>query len=766
MKWSLVVVLSILALITVGLYASLRASLPSLSGHRVSAAISAPTSLSRDILGVAVITAATQSDSAYALGYAHAQDRLFQMDLLRRQAAGELSQLVGERALEVDKKHRIHQFRQRSEQAYKRLSVHEQKMLVAYTAGVNDGAQSLSLKPYEYLLTNASFAPWLPVDSLLASYSMYIDLQLAQTEYDFGLTALNNIFGPALFHFFTLPSRHQAAIDGSLIPTPPIDIPSPPPVAVNANAELAFYNYASIPELPDYGSNNWAVSGVLTPSQSAMLSNDMHLGLSVPAIWYKAQLNYTSNQQSVTVTGVSLPGTPAIIVGSNGHIAWGFTNSNIDSVDWIELNSETNTHEVTETILTPSGSEQFTFEMSEFGPVKTFNGKRYALKWIAHQPYAVNVRIADLAKMTSIEEALNTAKKVRIPVQNMVIADSKGDIAWQLIGAISQRKPLARQAIAQDQYSPLWEQEQLSPANMIKPQNNRVWSANARVIGVSDLPQFGDGGYALGARQLQIAKLLMQKEQFSETDFYQLQLNNEAWFLQPWHQLLVETLSHDRMKYQSDIDTLNAWGACACSDSIGYTLVRRFRSTVINQLLAPVNTALEQYGLSASPLLRAIEPAIWAIIDQQASDWLPQDNTDFTAFYLSAYNDTKTKLHERFGSNNEDLSKLNWGNVNALSVTHPFSSTLGVFSMWVNMPRVIGYGDSYLPAVQSRAFGASQRLIVRPGDEQYGILTVPGGQSGHFMSPYYKDAFIEYASNASTPLLPQKLEHEIVFTRP
>lgn len=764
-KWSLTgIVVAIAILVLIGCM-GLRASLPNLDGDLSSTDIKATAKLSRDLLGTAIIDAESEFDAAYLLGYAHAQDRLFQMDLLRRQSAGELSEIVGERALPLDKKHRIHQFRQRAQNALLKLTGHEQLVLAHYTKGVNAGANSLSIKPFEYMLTGSEFAPWRPADSLLASYSMYIDLQLAQTEIDFGLTVLKELYGEAMFRFFTLPSNYQSAMDGSVIPPVSVEIPNllhtPSNTGLSLNAVVSF---DSVLEQPDYGSNNWAVAGKLTPSTSAMLSNDMHLGLRVPAIWYRAQLNYLNNEQAVKVTGVSLPGTPAVVVGSNGHIAWGFTNANVDNVDWVQLQENTPTTTITELIVTPTGTETFAFEMSEYGPVREFNGQRYALKWVAHQGYAVNLLIADIAKMTSMEEALNLSRSVRMPVQNMVVADRTGKVAYQLTGAMSKRVPVTRHAITEDQYSNEWENAQFSPANHVNPDNGRVWSANARVIGTEDLKQFGDGGYALGARQQQIANLLKQQESFAEADFYDIQLNNQALFLTPWHSLLLETLSSSNAEYAKDVEILNNWQACACSDSIGYTLVRRFRSTVINQLLAPIGQTLESYDMSTTHLLRGIEPSIWAILKQQPQSWLPKQNDDYNSFLISAYNNTKARLIEKYSASSDDLIKLRWGNANKLLIKHPFSGTLGPLSNLVDMPAVEGFGDSYMPAVQTNSFGASERLIVRPGDEDNAILTVPGGQSGHFLSPYYRSGFDGYAAAADTPLLPSAPIHTITFS--
>lgn len=134
-----------------------------------------------------------------------------------------------------------------------------------------------------------------------------------------------------------------------------------------------------------------------------MLANDMHLGLRVPIIWYKAQLNYEEAGEQVQVTGVSLPGLPGIVVGTNNHIAWGFTNANVDNVDWIALDDDTQTQPYTRRIPLPDGEHTYTIEVSQFGPVRVVNQKRYALNWVAHQPFAVNLGIINLgAAKTSL----------------------------------------------------------------------------------------------------------------------------------------------------------------------------------------------------------------------------------------------------------------------------------------------------------------------------------------------------------------------------
>jgi penicillin amidase len=749
-------------------YFILRGSLPSLDHTFTTEWVGSGTSIERDSIGVAKITAQSHSDAVFALGYAHGQDRLFQMDLLRRSAAGELSEIVGDIAIDTDKKARFHQFRQRATKAVTSLPEEQQSLLESYAKGVNLAASEYSVKPFEYLLTRTEFNQWLPQDSLLVSYSMYLDLQGGQVERDLVNTFLVDKFGYGLLDFFNMNSPYQAALDGSImggqrpeIPSLNIDLST---LKKNIDINDGLLSFNSIAEPVDIGSNNWAVTGALTDSASAMVSDDMHLGLRVPPIWYRAQLNYISKGTDVTITGVSLPGTPIIIVGSNSHISWGFTNANLDNVDWVRLKDETKTEIVSEVIRLKNGEEILDIEMSKYGPVRTMNDKRYALVWVAHQDYAVNMSIMEMAESQNLEEAFTIAGKVRIPVQNLMLGDAQGNAGWRPIGAVTARKTPSLFAIDEEDYSELWLQQEPRLPSHINPSHGRLWTANARVISADDFLRYGDGGYAVGARGLQIRDRLFEKESFTEQDFYSIQMDNEARFITPWHMKLINVLRKNPLLYAKDIEILNQWKNCACSESIGYTLARRYRSTIINSLLAPIYDAMPDADRSLESALRGIEPAIWMLLDTEAVDWLPGEFASYDSFLLASYTSTKTELIKQYDANPETLEGLEWGNVNKLKIQHPFASQLGPFAGLLNMPEVDGFGDSFMPAVQLSKFGASQRLIVRPGNEDKGILTVPGGQSGHPLSDFYKAGFMAYAQAKNTPLLPSKTRHVITIS--
>ena len=798
-KWLVLSVLTLLLIVALGLYLSLRLSLPALDGNSATYHVNAPTELSRDGLGHAVINADDIFDAAYALGFAHAQDRFFQMDLQRRAASGSLSQWVGDVALDIDKKARFHQFEKRAKAVFDYLPSKQQELLVRYAHGVNDALSEYTLPPFEYLAAGVDIKQWQPTDSILVIYSMYLDLQGTQVELDLAREALLTTFGNDIYGFITQPSNYQAALDASEIPLLEAEIPQYPAslrAVINEqgserdqhseqgtgeNTDLNTEQDASPPsanhikynntaiaraqymgtELPDIGSNNWAVTGSHTATGAGLLANDMHLGLRVPIIWYRAQLNYQESGSKVQVTGVSLPGIPGIVVGTNGHIAWGFTNANLDNVDWIELDNTTPTKTVTERIPLPDGEHEFTFEVSEYGPVRELNGKRYALNWVAHHPFAANLGIINFGTIKDVQKAITIGKRIAIPTQNLVIVDETGNAAWLPGGAVLDRKKASFTAIKQ-QDATMPERATKLPM-LLNPEMGRIWTANARVISAEDFKVWGDGGYALGARGQQIRDRLFEKDTFSETDFYAIQLDNHARFLIPWQHLLYGLLNMQDIEFKPDLAYLNAWKECACEDSVGYTLVKHFRREVIQTLFGGLLSNLDQQGVNSRSLLRGIEPATWQLIHSQPDSWLPAGTESFDELLVDAYRRAKHKLLDKYSPVEADMEALAWGKVNALSVEHPFASQIPLIGSMLNMQQVEGFGDTYMPAVQAPSFGASERFFVSPGHLEDAILTLPGGQSGHPLSDFFTAGFNDYATHAATPLLPSEPIHSRTF---
>ncbi|MDO6539726.1 penicillin acylase family protein [Alteromonas stellipolaris] len=809
-KWLVLGAIALVVLALGGVYMALQLSLPTLDGNHATSRITAPATLARDNMGHAVINAQDKFDAAYALGFAHGQDRFFQMDLQRRSASGRLAEWVGDVALEIDKNARFHQFSKRAVKVFDSLPLTQKQLLVSYSHGVNAALDEYTVPPFEYIAAGLTLSPWQPTDSILVAYSMYLDLQGGQIEIDLARTALKETYGTPLYNFITQPSRYQAALDGSelalyhadvppypILPEPtssestPSEPVSPEPSSTDSvsggdnihsvapiTTEISLQTY-NAEELPDIGSNNWAVTGNLTATGSGLLANDMHLGLRVPIIWYRTQLNYkdapratiseayqnpdvsgvSSSVTSVSVTGVSLPGLPGVIVGTNNKVAWGFTNANLDNLDWIALADDTPTQMVDEVIVSKEVSHTYTLELSEYGPVKHVNGKRYALNWVAHHPFAVNLAIVNLGTANTVDDAIEVGKDIAIPTQNMVIVDNSGSAAWLPGGAVMNREQASFTAIDENTVTPTAPTRTTNLPVVKNPSSNRIWTANARVISADDVARLGDGGYALGARGQQIRDRLFEKDTFNENDFYAIQLDNHAQFLLPWQQLLSGLLLNDNIEFKADLAYLRKWGECACEDSVGYTLVKHFRKEVVSQLFGKILTSIDNQGVQSRSLLRGIEPAVWQLIHTQPDSWLPEGTESFDDLLVDAYRRAKHTLLDEYSPIEANMEDLRWGSVNALTVKHPFSQQIPFVGHKLNMDTVEGFGDTYMPAVQSATFGASERFFVSPGHLDDAILTLPGAQSGHPLSPFFKTGFSDYATQAATPLLPGKIIH-------
>ncbi len=770
-KYSVLGLIVLALLGTATLYGVLTLSLPSLSGSAEVSGLKADVTLARDERGQAIIHAENRIDAAYALGFAHGQDRFFQMDLLRRNAAGELSELFGPAALGLDKRMRFHQFRKRANAIVEQLPAQDKLLLARYSRGVNDALKVAPYSSFEYLLTGTERRPWASADSLLVIYSMYLDLQMKTLQRDLARTRIKDAFGEDMLAFLFQQSPYQAAIDGSTLPLyqgPLVDLPSEQntlPLAYNTH-NMSGDSLSLFPVLDERyvkGSNNWAVTGDLTETGHAMLADDMHLGINVPVIWYRAQLNYQHDDTQHQVTGVTLPGAPTVVVGANGHIAWGFTNAYIDTANWVQLDDTTETQTDFETIKV-KGQDAVTFavESSRYGPVKTLKENRYALAWTAHQDYAVNLKLADIEQTQSVQDALLATQQVGIPVQNMLVVDSQGNAAWQLTGAIPKAPTPANVAISESQYNPDFAIAAEQGAQLINPETGRLMSANARTISSQDIAHYGDGGYALGARGVQIQKGLEAKNTFTEADFYAIQLDNQADFLNQWHTLLVTALNTQANEFSDDLAHLEAWQGCACPDSVGYTLVRHFRYEVLKNLFAPLADTLRGSGTNIWTVANDLEPAAWMIFNQFPDSWIEGRYVSYPDLFIKSYQTTKERLLNKH-SDTGALTDLTWGKTNALAIKHPFSAQIPVLGQYLNMPTAPGFGDSFMPAVQRPEFGASQRLFVQPGHEDTAILTVPGGQSAHPLSPFYQLGFADYVANENTPLLPGEAIAEIRF---
>ena len=285
------VTVSIAAAVVVGAVALwgwtlLNASLPILCGDVTVDNVSSPVRIERDALGIPTIRGNTLLDVTFALGFLHAQDRFFQMDLSRRYAAGELAALLGSKAIEHDRKVRVHRFRARAEQVVTLAPSSERTLLGTYVAGVNAGLGALGAKPFEYYPLRSEPEPWTAVDSVLAAYTFSLRLQAKYFAFESALGVMRDVLPHSLYRFLSAPgSEWDTPVTGETFTTP--DIPGPDVIDLHtrtphsARASARCPTYIALSAIDATGSNNWAVAGNRTRHGGAIVADDMHLAIGV-----------------------------------------------------------------------------------------------------------------------------------------------------------------------------------------------------------------------------------------------------------------------------------------------------------------------------------------------------------------------------------------------------------------------------------------------------------------------------------------------------
>lgn len=774
LKWSLatlaVVLVALVAVLGYG-YHMLQQSKPQYEGEVSQLGLSAEVSVARDAQGIAVIQGQNRVDVSHALGFVHAQERYFQMDLLRRAAAGELSELFGKDALVYDLDRRLHQFRQRAQGIYRNLTAAERQNLDAYVQGVNQGLNALAAVPVEYSLIGEVPRPWAAEDSLLVAYAMYFDLQDSTGGFDITRGIMQHTLPADLYAYLT---DHETDWRSVLIEGEHEYAQFPPLSSFDfLRRPASASTYSTPPDRHLGGSNQWAVRFERDGKMQAILANDMHLGLGVPNLWFRTSLNYKHEGQAVAVNGVTLPGLPVMIIGSNGKVSWGFTNSqiNLDDVFVLESAGENQylSHEgvcdfdvEVETILVKDAeAEQLTIRKTPYGPVlrNQYFGQDAVFRWTAHLPDSVNIRHFDFELAENVTEAIAMSRQVKMPTMNFMLADHAGNIGWTLIGPI----PAKREG-----YTGLVPVELMSlptaPAmdvldaadypTLINPESGLLWTANNQTASgaVGDL--LGDGAYINGSRAKQIHLRLLATENPSIDSMLAIQLDDEAMFLKRWHQLLVDLLQrHQPASIPAQlVSELNAWDGHARADSAAYFVIREFRWAATNDILGKLfaEGVAEWDGFDLISF--DYEEPVWNIIQHQVGNLLDADQSNWDeqlTLYLN-----KVIQDYRQGTDGLRLDEMKWGLHNQAAIQHPFSEAVPVLSQWLDAPADPLSGDYYMPLIARPAIGASQRMVVMPGDEAHAVFHMPGGQSGHALSPFYLKGHEDWVQGRKTPLLP------------
>ncbi len=807
---TLLAILALVALLVLLALWEVSRSVPTLEGQVRLPGLRAPMTVSRDSNGTAVVKGADRLDVARGLGFVHAQERFFEMDLTRRSAAGELSALFGAMAIERDKARRTHRMRAMLTARLAEMNPNEQALLQAYADGVNAGLGQLGAKPWQYLLLRAEPQPWKPVDSLLVVGEMFWMLQGSSVDEGLERAQWRECVGDAVFDWLEpRGGRWDAALDGSVLTPAAMPGPAtldlrkaPPPTPASGAASVV----ARLDDVPGFlddataadrreplvGSNNWAVSGARSATGAAMLANDMHLSLGVPSIWFRAQFEI-GGAEPIRAEGVTLPGVPALVAGSNGHVAWGFTNSYGQWFDWIKVPAHPDAAQIThltETIVVKGGPD-VELDVTQFAglPVVEKSGAQsYALHWVADIGGAYSLALDEMLKARDVGVAVNVAAKSGIPEQNFVAADDHGEIGWTIAGALLNSQTPSAQNFGR--FVAVSDVARLARPSLVlnaadfgilefdpgTQSSGQLWTANARTYddrGAEPGPPrhgvpllsgaIGDGGYDLGARAQQIRDRLSATPKFEEKSLGSIHFDDEALFLRPWADRIAAVATGPTARSEVT-QLLKDWNGRADANQAGYRLVREVRTHVLDALWAAWRAPLIQAAHCPDRQYDwhvRFEYAAEDALDKKPAHLLPRGFATWDAFLLAQVDATVADM-TRAGA--RPLAQATWGEANRSHIGHVLSRAVPVLARFLDMPSVPQSGDRNMPHVASPAFGQSERLVVAPGHEERATLSMPGGQSGHPMSPYYGAGHADWVAGHATPLLAGAAQHVLTLT--
>ncbi|MEH1008538.1 penicillin acylase family protein [Winogradskyella sp. ECml5-4] len=698
------------------------------------------------------VFAQNETDLYRAQGYITAKHRLWQMEFQTYAAAGRLSEIIGESALSYDRQERRRGMGYGAEQSLLKMNEDEETKayIDAYTAGINSYINQLETDkiPVEYKLLDYKPEAWTPKKTALLL--MYMTKMLAGGDEDIEYTNALRLFGKERFDLL-FPDFFD--VTDPIIPKDNdwsyIDIPQTP----MPNSEPVLDSIATVIDKPDpnYGSNNWAVSGSKSTTGNPILANDPHLGLNLPSIWFVMQLSTPTHN----TFGATLPGALGVISGFNQYISWGETNATRDVIDWykIEFNEDGTKYkfdddwkDVTYRIedIKIKGKENYkdTIRYTHHGPVfyddnfKSDNAKKgYAMKWIGHIGGNNQKTFLELNKSKNYKDYVKAISSYTAPAQNFVFASTEGDIAIWVQGKLpnkweGQGKFIMDGSKSENDWQSFIPQE--FNAHTKNPKRGFVSSANQTPVDEA-YPYFVfNDGYETYRNRV-INDFFRSKEQFSVQDFKDLHNNNynlKASELMPY---MLETMDVSNLtEEEKEIYSIaKAWQYNNDMEEIGPSIWKAWWSILYNMVWDEFD--VEDTAITTPFTYQTIyllktkgDDAFMDILDT------PEKETAKDLFLISFRKAVK-KLNDWKTENGD----LNWTNYKGTYAGHLLQA-LPAFSRF-DIP--IGGGKNIVNAT-SENWGPSWRMIVEMTSPPTALGIYPGGQSGNPGSKYY-DNFID-----------------------
>ncbi|AHM73566.1 penicillin acylase family protein [Yersinia hibernica] len=746
-------------------------SLPKTEGTLTSSALTNAVSVEWDKLGIPTITGESREDVSYSLGYIHAQERYFQMDLLRRLAAGELSELLGgaKELIETDIQNRRWLLRSRAINTLKNLSVDEKNILAQYTKGVNEGLSSKIIVSFEYVILMTEATPWKDEDSLLVLYALSLELQQQQIARVYARGWIDQ-HSTAAQKSFLLPESSSWDTPLSGTTPPPPSIAETPPDWWGKGHESA----STLPsQAPFYGSNCFVIDGQHSKNGQAILANDMHLSLMLPNTWYRASLNYLSpdKKHTFSLSGLTLPGVPVVIIGCNQHISWGFTHSYADTLDWVKTPEPLSHWPVETEYIKVKHSEDIKLDipLSPYGPVVATEQGNMAMRWAMQLPDAIDLHFLAINEALCVSQAIDIGTGSGMPALNMFVADKNGDIGWALVGTLPDRIIKGDINTFPVDEKNQWQDNVLAAAqhpHILNPSSGILWNANNRQSFSSDYDNIGDGGADIGVRAWEIKQRLIKDAKLNADDMRAIQLDNTANLFITWRLTLLPLITDSFLINQplrrQALDLIYQWGGSAGTDSVGYRIISLWRDMIYKNLFGKLDNQLAAQWPAANYLTantRWDETVMALINTPQQAAWVPHGFTGWDDFIVSQLDMVLAALTAQEGQ----LFHATWGKANTAAIMHPFAKDMPALRPLLSAPADELSGDHNVPHVCRPDFGASCRLVAYPGDAAKGTLTQPGGQSGHPISPWFLAGHEYWVHGLSLPLEPGPVQKTLMM---
>ena len=758
--------------------------LPQLDGSLGVAGLQSQVTVERDNWGIPHIRANSVEDMAEAQGYVMAQDRLWQMDLLRRASRGQLSEILGGATLEIDKDFRVLNFSRTAEREAQLLDPESRKIMDAYARGVNRFIEQHSSKlPMEFTLLKYKPEPWQVSDSLVIAAYMYRTLTDTRHTELHRAAVMARVSPELAKDLFS----DEAALDHYVVGDPSVDknphvlskadpgdeddddeMDSDDVLKANRQVQGALVGQEVSPDVTSaltagvvewlgggqedvrrmLGSNNWVVSGAHTATGKPLLASDMHLELSIPPIWYEVHLT----APGWNVKGLTLPGAPMVVAGHNDRIAWGFTNNGADVLDlYIETFNPANADEyrvngtwrkadIFDEVIHVKGAPDVHLRLAvtRHGPVvKSEGDKAYAMKWTALEPGGLSNTYNWLGKAQNWTEFREILSHVWGPAQNVVYADVDGNIGYTVAARVPIRKK-GRGTVPVPGDTDDYEWTGYVPFEQMpqsfNPESGFIVTANARVTGPDYKPYLTDD-WEEPYRTARIYDLLHDKHDLRPEDMLKVQTDTYSYphvFIAEQLVAAAKVAPPKDARTKKLIEEAKQWNGIADANS---TVVAFLNSTLYGSLDLLLEPALGQdtkiYDWRKVAFLQRI-------LTERPSRWLPAQFKSYDELLSAAADEAVRKLEEKTKDPNpEDWT---WKSFNYLDMLHPIGRE-GLLKKLLSITDEPQSGTPFSPRAASRHHGPSERIVANTADWDQSILLIPAGQSGQPGSEHYKDQF-------------------------